>query len=58
MKQPFAFRSGQTDNPVEVNVSNSSGPPPRQPEEFERFEDLTSKLAKVPKSEVDAKRKG
>ena len=29
-----------------------------KPREFERFEGLARKLAKVPKSEVDAKRKG
>lgn len=28
-----------------------------RPAEFERFEELTSKLLQVPKSEVDAKRK-
>jgi hypothetical protein len=44
-------------NPKLANVQITGGPPATKPEAFQKFEDLASKLTKVPKSEVDEKRK-
>lgn len=37
--------------------SGGSSPPTERPAEFDRFAELTGKLARVPKTEVDAERK-
>lgn len=44
-----------TGNPIITNVTLDTG---GGTHEFDRFEDLTSKLVQVSKAEVDEKRKG
>lgn len=48
---------GQRKTKPSRNGTGSSAGTSVRPEEFERFEELTGKLLKVPKSEVDARRK-
>jgi hypothetical protein len=51
----------ETWNPVGTTLIQTDETPSGQdgdePSEFDRFEDLASKLAQTPKSEVDEKRK-
>lgn len=44
-------------SPKVAKVRITGGLPANKPETFQKFEDLTRKLAKVPKSELDEKRK-
>jgi len=45
-----------TTGKLKVKPGFSQSGPARQPQEFERFADLTRKLVRVPKAEVDEKR--
>jgi hypothetical protein len=47
----------QPRRPKEPDESTEPSPAGERPSEFERFEALTRKLIRVPKSEVDEKRK-
>ena len=49
--------SNPVGSPKVTDTTPTRGAGQDAPQEFTRFEDLTRKLAHVPKSEVDAKRK-
>ena len=42
---------------VVVSTNGRNGKQPANPDEYDRFEDLAKKLVRVPKSEIDRKRK-
>lgn len=54
-------QKSQTSNPAgSPKITDTTPRPssPPKPQEYTRFEALTSKLVKVPKSEIDEQRKG